>query len=329
MVLPFDPLRRKWLDLGPTNPGLIDELRPLLVVFIAFDRDRKATALGSGIITAASKGVTVALTARHVMAEGAVSAQKPHLDRSGGFFREFRAGDHLSLHRERLKVCWMGQKNAAFLDVLSTNFNDYADLQGCFLAARTGEEAEFLVDSGVSIDLRPVQKGEVVYQLSCGDISLIETQVPIQKDGAGQVLKIKNHVSLRVGTVTNVFPQGRPLTKGPAFETSIPSSPGMSGGAVLRIEDNRPSICGIISSDFSVKKAHVNFFSSGSTAAMMVWPTLALKLITSETAQQTWFDAMQRGVLPMPIGGLEGFKLNESVDGTIEMTVPADQFSGY
>lgn len=329
MVLPFDPLRRKWLDLGPTNPAIIDELRPLLVVFIAFDRDRKATALGSGVITAASKGVAVALTARHVMAEGAVSAQKPHLDRSGGLFRDFRIDEHLSVHPEKLKVCWTGQKNAAFLDVLSTSFNDFADIQGCFLAASTGKEAEFSLDKGVSVDLRPVQKGEIVYQLSCGDINLFETQAPILKDGVGQVLKIKNHVSLRVGTVTNVFPQGRPLTKGPAFETSIPSSPGMSGGAVLRIEGNRPSICGIISSDFSVKKAHTNFFSSGLTAAMMVWPTLALKLITSDTAQQTWFDAMRRGMLPMPIGGLDGFEVKESIDGAIEMSVPANQFSDF
>lgn len=222
----------------------------------------------------------------------------------------------------------MGQKNAAFLNVLSTNFNDFADLQGCLLAASNGEEATFSVDRGVSIDLRPVQKGEVVYQLSCGDISLIETQAPIQKNGAGQVLKIKNHVSLRVGAVTNVFPQGRRLTKGPAFETSIPSSPGMSGGAVLRIEDNRPSICGIISSDFSVERAHTDFFSSGLTAAMMVWPTLAFKLITSDAAQQTWLDAMRHGVLPMPIGGLEGFKIKESVDGTIELSVPTNLFSG-
>lgn len=322
MVLPFDLLGRKWLDLGASNPNLIKELRPLLVFFVAFDRARKATALGSGVITADFQGAAVALTARHVLAEFAVSAQKPHINQSSSLFQEFKVGDHLSVHPEHMKAGWMGQNSASFLNVLSTNFNDFSDLQGCLVASQAGEEAEFIVGGSVPIDLRPLRVGEVIYQISCGGLILLETEEPMQRDGIGQKLQISNHVSLRVGTVTEIFPRGRQFTKGPAFTTSIPSSPGMSGGAVLRIENNRPSICGVISSDFSTEHAHNDFFLTGVTVAMMVWPALGLRLSTSNEEHQTWFEAMQRGVLPMPIGGLDGFLVCEVEGGDVRMAVP-------
>jgi hypothetical protein len=324
MPISFDPMQREWLDLGPTNPGLVDELRPLLVFFIAWDSGSNPTILGSGTIIAAGSyppGAAVVLTARHVMAEFAVDAQKPHLVGTAGLFREVRPADHLSLDPKRLKVAWMGRSTAAFLNVLSTSFNDFSDMQGCFIAAQIGEEPNFVGSGSVPLDLRPVVVGETVYQLSCGALGLTEIQEPAG-DWAGQILRISRHVSIRVGTVTGIFSDGRRGRSWPAFTTSIPSSPGMSGGAVLRIEDNRPSICGVISSDFSPNGAGMDFNVRGDTVAMMVWPTLALKLTTAENLSLTWFEAMQTGVMSEPIGGLSSFSINENSSGEITMKVP-------
>jgi Trypsin-like peptidase domain len=331
MPLSFDPCRREWLELGPNNPVLVDELRPALVSFVAYDTSKNARLLGTGAVVGAMQGVALILTARHVALDGAVAAQKPHLAGSGGPFRDDRPAKHLSVAPARLKLFWGSNNGALGLNVFSTHFNDFADLQGCVAVPQNGDEESFQ-PAALAVDLRPVQIGEVVYHVSYADMALNELVRPTGADGAGQVLEIRQRVSVRIGTVTGLHPNGLRMYRWPSFTTSAPSEPGMSGGVIVRMRECEPlGVCGVISGDCSTETARTNFFTAGETVAAAVWPVLALKMPIAVSSNprdiqyRTWFDAMKSEVMPAPLGGLDGYSVTEAANGVISVKVPADR----
>ena len=77
MPIPNDPLKRWWMEVGPENPQLVEQLRPILLGFMAFGPGREASLTGSGFIIAGSPEFVLAITAKHVLTEGVGRVQTP------------------------------------------------------------------------------------------------------------------------------------------------------------------------------------------------------------------------------------------------------------
>ena len=95
ILLPNDPFNRYWLELSGANPHLVDQLRPALITFMAFDKDKSTASksadgcnpsvgqqqqenlVGTGFVMGASEqGLGLVLTAKHVF-DGIHTVQTP------------------------------------------------------------------------------------------------------------------------------------------------------------------------------------------------------------------------------------------------------------
>ncbi len=63
--------------MSGANLGLVNDLRPALLAFVAFGPDRKPNIEGSGFIIAADNRAVVVITAKHVLYEGVFRTQRP------------------------------------------------------------------------------------------------------------------------------------------------------------------------------------------------------------------------------------------------------------
>lgn len=78
MPIPYDPEKRWWVEVGGSNPALLDSFRPTLVAFLAFDKDSLPRIQGTGFIVAAASDFALIVSAKHVLMEGVLKAQRPH-----------------------------------------------------------------------------------------------------------------------------------------------------------------------------------------------------------------------------------------------------------
>ena len=77
MPIPNDTENRYWLDISSANPKLMDEFRPCLVAFLAFDNGRMPGLAGTGFVIGAGIGHALVITAKHVLTEGVLNIQRP------------------------------------------------------------------------------------------------------------------------------------------------------------------------------------------------------------------------------------------------------------
>ncbi len=124
--------------------------------------------------------------------------------------------------------------------------------------------------------------------------------------GAGYSFTLNRKVSIKVGTVTEVYPNGHRQHNFPCFSTSIPADPGMSGGMVFVPAANKPvSVCGIVSSDFSSEESLTDNTIAGESLIASAWTSLSLTLpeeYHSEAKQISIFNLMKNGFMPKAIG---------------------------
>jgi hypothetical protein len=73
---PGDPAGRAWIEAAGANPSLIDQFRPSLVAFVAFDRGQSAHLVGTGFVICGSADFALVITAKHVL-EGVAEIQCP------------------------------------------------------------------------------------------------------------------------------------------------------------------------------------------------------------------------------------------------------------
>lgn len=78
MAIPEDPEGRWWVEVSGANPGIVDSLKPALVAFMGFDRDRLPQIAGTGFIISGDSEKAIVLSAKHVLTEGITRIQRPH-----------------------------------------------------------------------------------------------------------------------------------------------------------------------------------------------------------------------------------------------------------
>lgn len=301
MSISNDPSNRKWLDVSSVNPNLVNEFRPTIVSFLAFDRKKNTKLLGTGFIIAGDEQCAIVLTAKHVL-DGVQQFQKPNPLHAPSALSEFTTQPKVSLNPSDLKVVWMGQKNALMMNVVHASFTEQLDIACCIVMP---QKIDKFLPYSVLLDCRIPSVGDTVHMISGAGMDVSETSSPNVQDGLGLTLSIKRSVNIRIGSVTGVYEGGYRQYKFPCFTTSIPAEPGMSGGFVYLPKDgDTVAACGVVSSDVSTISAKNNMFHSGDSLIACTWPSLGLRIpeiiTTDDTASiKTIYEMIQMGNIPV------------------------------
>ena len=211
--------------------------------------------------------------------------------------------------------------NASFV-----SYNETLDVACCIIAPQEKYAAPFKPTS-IPIDTSVPRVGEVVHMVSHDTMEISEIVGPADQSGTGQKFSIMKRVSIRVGVVTALYPNGFRQYKWPCFTTSIPAEPGMSGGLVLLPRDGEIiASCGIVCADIpSENKARSNWNECGESVVASAWSVLCLPVpesipATPETPTMSIYELMRSGRIDEPIGGLSCIQFIESKDGNCQIS---------
>lgn len=317
MPIPDDDLKREWIDASNNNPNYVDLYRPCVIAFLAFNRDHIPFIAGSGFIIGISEKYTVALTAKHVLTEGVLNIQHPLARHAPSALFVPKSSTIPSIEESKLRVCWMGSNNADLLFTRHIGYNDSLDV-ACAIFEAQPEIEESFKPSNVVLNANEPSKGDVIHMISLDKLEISDYSPPTDISGAGLSFSLNRRVSIRVGTVTDIYPQGYRQYKWPCFTTSIPAEPGMSGGMVFVAKDNQPiSICGIVSADASTDEARADNAVCGESIIASAWTALSLpipEILQSNSPLTSIYDLMKKGLIH-PAIGLENINFIDHGEG--------------
>lgn len=321
MPIPGDTLKREWVDASNQNPGFVEEYRPCLISFLAFNQSHAPSIAGSGFIIGHAEDFAIALTAKHVLTGGVLGIQRQQHPRhaSSALFLPPSA-TMPSIGESKLRACWMGSGSADLLFTRHIAYNDTLDI-ACAIFEPQDFFKKAFKPASILLDANEPTVGDVVHMVSLDGRQISDYSPPTDISGSGATFSIDRRVSIRAGTVTGVYPQGYRQYKWPCFTTSIPAEPGMSGGMVYVRNREPVSICGIVSADNSTEEARINNSLCGESVIASAWPALCMsvpKVIDVNPPMQTIYEMMKLGHMPAAIGIDNIFCIDRANgDGTI------------
>lgn len=305
MPIPGDTLKREWVDASNNNSEFVEKYRPCLIAFLAFDHGHFPSITGSGFIVGHSEDMAIALTAKHVLTEGVLRIQRPNSRHVPSAFFVPPSATTPSIEESKLRACWMGSESADLLFTRHIAYNDNLDIACAIFEPQDFYKTAFKPAS-ILLDANEPSVGDIIHMVSLDGLEISDYSPPTDISGAGFTFSIGRRVSIRVGTVTGVYPQGYRQYKWPCFTTSIPADSGMSGGMVYVARDSGPiSVCGIVSADNSSEEARLNNNLCGESVIASAWPALCLqvpKVIDVNPPMQTIYDMMKLNHMPAAIG---------------------------
>jgi hypothetical protein len=312
MTVPNDPLKRAWVEVAPVNPDLVAQFRPALLCILAVAPGRSYQIVGTGFVIAANSEFALAITAKHVLVDGVARIQRPRQIHAPS--APLVAPSLPSIESEKLRVVWMGDKHADMLTMVHAGFNETTDLACCIVVPQPNVTHPFLATS-IPLDMGVPRIGDVIHMISHAGLTLDEIDPPIDPSGKGQSLRVSKSVSIRIGTVTGVYPGGLRQYRWPCFTTSIPAEPGTSGGfTYLPREGQTIAACGVVCADNSSQEARANQMLPGESIVGSAWPAIGLRcpeIIPSEPENSTssLYSLMRSGRIDMAIGGLDHIRV--------------------
>lgn len=322
MTIPNDPDSRWWVEVADVNPALVDSLRPALLSFMAFSPSHEPSIEGCGFVVAGETGLAIALTAKHVLSEGVVRKQKQTMLHAPSAVFVTPRSIEPSNDPRKLKAAWFGQHH---VEMLNVDFIEYCDTLDIAVAVitphRESQNPDSFRPTSLPVDTAVPNVGDVVHMISKDNQYTSEVRRPTDRSGRNAVITVGARVSMRIGVVTGVHPNGFRQYKWPCFTTSIPAEPGMSGGLVMLPADGKTmAACGIVCADNSAEDARNDNRVCGESVAACAWPALALQApdsipSTATTAKHPLYDFMRSGRMPMAIGGIDNVELVELEGG--------------
>lgn len=297
MPLSNDPLNRKWLDVSSVNPHLVNEFRPTLVSFLAWNSSMRVKAVGTGFIVAGDKHHVIVLTAKHVL-DWARDVQRPHPLSAPSTLPEFRIERRLSIAPTALQALWLGQNGSFMMKIVHVAYTNNGDIGFCILKS---ENPDNFSPFSVPLDLQTPSIGDTVHMVSCWQNKVSERARPRRSDGFGQILHIERGVNIRIGSVTGVHEAGFRQFNYPCFTTSIPAEPGMSGGFVYLPKDGATvAACGLVSRDNPTTEMEDGVrnsqLKSGESVIACTWPALGF-IVPSHKGipNKSFYDLIKSG----------------------------------
>ncbi|MED5618128.1 trypsin-like peptidase domain-containing protein [Ideonella sp. BN130291] len=311
-----DPERRAWIEVSSANPAEVERLKPTLVAFLAFDRERMPRLAGTGFVIAGDPGLALVATAKHVLTEGV--SQFQGLGRTSSPSAIFVPDRiNVSLSPEHLKAVWVDGRSAGLLDVHCASYNASHDVAVCAIGPQEREPPPFDPRS-VPFHTELPSVGDPAQMVAIDEMKVGESEPPSDRTGQGQVLIVSRRVSIRLGVVTGVFPRGLRQYRWPCFTTSIPAEPGMSGGYLFIPKPGTTvAACGVVCADASSDEARINQSVAGESIIGCTWPALGLSLPEhiGQPKTRTLLEMAASGEIPMPVGGVEHIGFTTGAQG--------------
>jgi len=326
MPIPNDPQNRCWVDVSSANPKRVEEFRPSLVAILAFDYGQVPNLAGTGFVTSSfnlSPNRTVAdfalvITAKHVLTEGVLNIQRPvPMHAPSALFLPVSAKTPL-LHEEKLRALWMGAESGDILYARHLSYNDSSDIACCLLAPQDDYATQF-APVQIPLDTTRPSVGDIVHLVTQGGMEITDRLPPTGVKGIGQRFTAHRRVSIRIGTVTAIYPQGFRQYPWQCFTTSIPVEPGMSGGFVYLPRDGLSvAACGIVCADNSTPQAHADYSLCGESVIACAWAALTLKVpeyYENDAPMRTLLEMMEKGAMAPAVGGIDHIQIIDRDDG--------------
>ena len=317
MPIPNDPENRHWVDISSANPERVDDFCPCLVGFLAHDYGHKPDIAGTGFITGAGADFSIVITAKHVVTEGVLNIQRPVPRHAPSALFVPASSKIPSLNEEKLRTFWVGSENTDMLLVRHLSYHDSEDLACCIVAPQKPYATQFK-PRPIPLDTARPSVGDVVHMVSQGGMKISGYSPPTGVKGAGQRFMVHRNVSIRVGTVTAIYPQGFRQYPWQCFTTSIPAEPGMSGGFVyLPREGSQIAACGIVCADNSIPEAHTNYLVCGESVIACAWVELSLPVPqyhASDSPMYTLLEMMKTGAMIPAVGGIDHIQIIDRDD---------------
>lgn len=322
MPIPNDPENRYWIDVSNANPKLVDELRPCLVSFLAFNYGHEPDFAGTGFVIGANTDSAIVITAKHVLTEGVLNIQRPVPRHAPSALFVPASAKTPILHEEKLRAMWMSSENADLLFARHLSYHDSEDIACCLLAPQESYATQFK-PVVIPLDTTRPAVGDVVHMVSQGGMKISGRLPPTGVNGVGQRFTVHRRVSIRVGTVTAIYPQGFRQYPWQCFTTSIPAEPGMSGGFVYLPRDGKQvAACGIVCADNSIPESHTDYSLCGESVVACAWIALSLPVpqyYANDSPMHTLLDMMKTGAMPPAIGGIDHIQIIDREDGGIDI----------
>ena len=209
-------------------PSGSNPLKDGMVVLISFKSDRTPVLIGVGFIISANGSEAVAITAAHNF-DGIKSTQNDKQTHHSSAVPEFVRGlDRIDLDRKKVRVSCFNKNGVHAAVVKWAVWDKQSDIG--FMGLGTQEELPEYFQCALQIGEPIIEIGSEVALLGYA-LQLLESKV----EGQEESFKYSQQMLFRKGTITNYFPEGHILCRGPCIETSIPVISGMSGGPVFGV----------------------------------------------------------------------------------------------
>lgn len=295
----IDPMQREWLEFH-----VVDHFRRQLsggiVAFLAFGPGQQAQLAGTGFVIGSSGRDALVVTARHVLTEGVFQTQQPRQRHATSALPEFLPlnRQRISVDPSKLRALWFGEETADVCIVHHVHYADSLDIAICLISLQD-HVSEHGKIRNFALDTAAPEIGATVNMISTSQMAVEADN--FDSSSGQQILRLRKNVSVRMGTVTGVFPQGHRQFRWPCFSTSIPVEPGMSGGMVYRpIDGAAIGACGVVSADCSEHEARNRFDLGGNSVVAMIWPMVGYCIPESlpaapDTKQRVLLDLLQSG----------------------------------
>lgn len=229
--------------------------------------------IGSGFIVGLIGGNAIGLTATHIFEE--IRKNLVGTDRAAipDIFRRARNIDP-SVLRDNTVAVFAGD-NGQLHSRPITAYSGYngADV-ATFFVSLNDMSADVL--PSLQIDTTPPKKGTEIAVTSFGNMKR-SPPFRVSSKSTGQLFQRRSEI--RVGKILDVHIEGCGLLRGPCIRTNIPTTPGMSGGAVLYWDPKQeaiPTVLGIVSADASSELAHKNGAVDGDSTAALICSVLPI-----------------------------------------------------
>jgi hypothetical protein len=257
-----------WKIGRPTDEATNTILQQEVFSVALIDDAEKLNIVGSAFIVSKIGSKALCMSASHVFEEihGLIYGKKKKL------FHHMPGNDqgHVFditelIEKRRIKVLAIIDSKPFMCDIISISIQPPLDTTLILIEEPNQADVEFSGVLGINSD--PLAVGTEIILTSYSDQKVTDV-------GNGAFL-VNRKPSIRLGKILSSSYKGSPLVKAPVYTTNIPCDPGMSGGPVFIYDPTMKGpkiVCGVVSSDMSLKDAFTNCDIDGHSYISHIWP---------------------------------------------------------
>lgn len=305
MKLPID---HQWSEFIRNDDPIWLGVMSALVAFVVMRQPDIPQFLGTGFVIGTSvDGFLLVLTAKHVIEDGAIRAQRPNGLRVPSAPSILFEPEKPAIDPKNLRAIWMGVDHADMCFVRHVAYADNLDVALCVLEVQENPgNGIHRMAPAIALDTKIPSVGAPINIVTLSGFEISEG--PSELNGF-RSWKIENRPVIRVGKVTTNEKESMGH-KGPSFGITIPTDGGMSGGfAYVPKDGGTIAACGIISASPKEDNGQTDFRVTGHSTIVGVLGALGLQIPVSSAINVLLFDLVKSGKIQDVAGGVGNLRI--------------------